>query len=350
MMNKNFISKTSPKWLLWSIITAIIVLAGIIVMAIAGVNDSKTTMSGNLVVVNVTMESDRYEDEIANIQTVCEKTFEEAGVEPVYSYTGEISLQSHEIVYVFDIMDKVDGVKDTLQDKFDAMPEYERNFIKTSEFTQSVRDKLPGGYAKFLWRNVLAGVVIAAAAFLYVTLRYKLSHAITTFVTAGASAAITCGLIVATRVVITPSVMYAVLFSMLVSVVFSVLFAAKNRKAEKEQGAITDAEKLAETVPVCDVMKLSVALGVVILALAIVGICMAENFAWFALIVAFALLAAVYGALLLGPSVYLAIHKKLAAFEAKRARYDYKKGGKSKKAEKKEAPAADAAAEENAAE
>ena len=328
-MSKNFTAKTSQKWVLWSIITVAIALIGAIVMLFAGVNNAPPTQSGELLVVNVTMSSTDYEEKKDDIVDICEQAIADAGLKtiqnPIYAEAASEST-SHTIEFKFDINTDLTAVKDALNTKFNAADsEYKSNFISVMALTQAVQENLPGGYASFLLKNMLAGVVIAVLAFAYVSLRYKLWNGIVTFLTAAASAAITVGLIIATRVVITTSVMYAVLFSMLVSVVFSALFAAKAQKAEKDGANLTDPEALSDAVPACDVLKISIVVAVAIAAMAIVGVILAPNFAWFALISAYGLLAALYSAFLLGPSLFLAIRKVFAKSAANKARYDYKK-------------------------
>ena len=339
-MSKNFTAKTSPKWLLWSIITVAIALIGGLVMLFAGVNNAPSTQSGKFLVVNVTMSGTEYEEKQDDIVAICEQAIADAGLKtiqnPIYVEAPSEST-SHTIEFKFDDSANLTDVKNVLNEKFNADgSEYKHNFISVMALTQSVQENLPGGYATFLLQNMLAGVVIAVLAFGYVTLRYKLWNAIVTFITAAASAAITIGLIVITRVEITASVMYAVLFSMVVSVLCSVLFAAKNKKAEKEGADLTNADALSETVPVCDMIKIGAVLGVAIVAMAIVGLILAPNFAWFALVNFFGLVAAAYSALLLGPALFLLVRGQFAKVAANKARYDYKKGKKEKKAEETE--------------
>ena len=97
-MSKNFTAKTSQKWVLWSAIVGVIVAIGLIIMALTGVNNAPSTQSGKMLIVNVTMSSTQYEEEQANLQDLCETAIADAGLDVKYSYTGEISLQSHELV------------------------------------------------------------------------------------------------------------------------------------------------------------------------------------------------------------------------------------------------------------
>jgi preprotein translocase subunit SecF len=201
-------------------------------------------------------------------------------------------------------------------------------------YHEVVLETLPGGDATFVVRNALAAVVMAVAAFVYVSLRYKLWNGITAFVSTLGTGAIALGLLLITRVPFTAAAVYGVMVAMLVSVALSVLFANKVEQEEKN-GALTDAEALSNAVPVCDTVKLCGGVAVALLVVGVVGIFCAANFAWFALVAAFGLLAAAYSALLLAPSVFLAVRKPFAKAAAEKARYDYKKGVKLPKKEEK---------------
>ena len=89
-MNKNFTVKTSPKWLLWSILTVAIFLVGAIVIAISGLHSVQETRIGTTLTVSVPMAETFYEDEQENIEAACEKAFADAGLKVIDSYSAEI--------------------------------------------------------------------------------------------------------------------------------------------------------------------------------------------------------------------------------------------------------------------
>ena len=335
-MSKNFTAKTSPKWILWSVITAVIALAGIVIMAIFGMNSAVHTQSCQQLVISVDMAKTLYEEEMEDIETICEKAIEDAGLQPIAISYDEKSTLVHELVYSFPLDADLAELKVDLQKALrDAYPD--QDSATTMSYKQSVLTSLPGGETAFLVRNTIAGVVMAVLAFGYVSLRYKLWNGITTVVAALATGVITLGLVSLTRVVITASVVYGILIAMLLSIALSVLFAAKSAKAESKGEPLTDAEALSEAVPVCDVVKLCGGVAAALVVAGIVGIFCAANLAWFALAAGFGVIAAAFSALLLAPSVFLALRKPFAKAAAERARYDYKKGVKQpKKAEKAE--------------
>ena len=333
-MSKNFTAKTSPKWILWSVITAVVLLVGIVLAAIFGVNTPIYTKSTQKLVVNVQMATTFYEEEKDDIEDICEKAIADAGLKALAVSYGDGATLEHELVYSFDNEADLTALKDALQAKLrEAYPD--QDFATTMSYHQEVLETLPGGNVAFVVRNTLAAVVMAVVAFAYVSLRYKLWNGITTLVSTLGTGAIAFGLVLITRVPFTAAAVYGVLVSMLVSIALSVLFANKVAEEERSNGALTDAEALAEAVPLCGTVKLCGGVAAALLVVGVVGIFCAANFAWFALVAAFGLLAAAYSALILAPSVFLALRKPFAKAAAEKARYDYKKGVKQPKKEEK---------------
>jgi 4-hydroxybenzoate polyprenyltransferase len=112
---------------------------------------------------------------------------------------------------------------------------------------------------------------------------------------------------------------------MLIAAVLSVFFASANRKAEKDGAILTNAEALADVIPVCETMKLGVAMLAMAVIVLVIGLIAASNFAWFAIGMVFATVAAAFSAIMLVPSVFLVLRAIFAKKEAEKARYDYKK-------------------------
>lgn len=331
-MNKNFTVKTSAKWLVWSILTVAIFLVGAIVIAIGGLHSVQDTRIGTTLTVSVPMAETFYEDEQANIEATCEKAFADAGLKTIDSYTGEIGTMSHEIVYVFESGANVSAVTSALETAFES---YETKYgcdITTVVNQQQILAYLPGGSVVFALRDAIAAVVFAAVAFAYVSLRFKLWNGILAVVAMAASAMITIGLTAVTFIPFTGSTVYTVYLAMLIAAVLSVIFSAANRKAEKDGADLTTPETLAEVIPVCETVKLGVAMLAMSVIVLVIGLIAATNFAWFALGMIFATVAAAFSAVILVPSLFIVIRKIFAKKEEEMARYDYKKGKKSKAA------------------
>ena len=338
-MNKNFTVKTSPKWLVWSILTVVIFLVGAIVMAFSGLHNVQESRIGTTLTVSIPMAETFYEDEQANIEDACEKVFANAGLKVIDSYTGEIGTMSHELVYVFESGADVSAIAEALETAFET---YETKYgcvITTAVNTQQILAYLPGGIVAFALRDALAAVVFAALAFAYVSLRFKLWNGILAVVAMAASAMITVGLTAVTFVPSTGSTVYTVYLAMLIAAVLSVIFSAENRKAEKDGADLTTPEALADVIPVCETIKLSVAMLAMAVVVGVIGLIAATNFAWFAIGMVFTTIATAFISVILVPSLFIVIRKIFAKKEAEMARYDYKKGKKSKA----EAPATEEA-------
>ncbi len=324
-MNKNFTVKTSPKWLLWSILTVAIFLVGAIIIAFSGVHSVTDARIGTTLTVSVPMAETFYEDQQENIEGICEKTFADAGLKVIDFYTGEIGTMSHEIVYVFESGTDVKQIAESLQGELRTEYTEQKYEFTTTVNTQQVLAYLPGGIVTFALRDAVAALVFAVVAFAYVSLRFKLWNGILAAVAMAGSAMITIGLTAVTFIPFTGSTVYTVYLAMLMAAVLSVIFASANRKAEKAGEQLATAESIVDVIPVCETIKLGVAMLAMAVIVLVIGLIAATNFAWFALGMVYATVAAAFSAIMLVPSVFLVLRAIFAKKEAEKARYDYKK-------------------------
>lgn len=344
-MNK-IVKKTAPKLLLWVVLSLLIVLVSGIVTLLSGSGISGHVSNGSYqtLTVSITMGSEQYKAKRADIEAVCEDVIGELDYE--YTYGAEISKQQHELVFVFKTTEKLAEVSQNLQNAFDEKTEYQMNFIKVETHQEVVLETLPDGY---ILRGVIAGVVMAVLAFAYVAIVHKLWNAIVAFVSMGLAAALTCAVVLLTRIPVTATVFYAVEFSLLLTAVLVLFIVSKLRKEEKENNekAVQDVDALAETVDFRAGITLCAALLVAMAVLAIVGAFCATNFVAFAAIAAIAILMSAFSAFVFAPALYLPLRAVFAQSAAERARYDYKKGAKKEKkakaAKKTQAPVAETA-------
>ena len=148
------------------------------------------------------MSSTFYEDEQENIEAIAEDVIKKAGLKVLDSYTGEKSLQSHEIVYVFDSDADLKAVENVLQGTLKSKyPTYRNITVMASD--NVVLNTVTAGSTAYLVRAGVVCVVTAVLAFAYISLRYKLWNGIVAFVAAIASSALTAAMIILTRVVVT---------------------------------------------------------------------------------------------------------------------------------------------------
>ena len=343
-MKNNCVKKTASKLLLWSILSVLIVIVAGIVTIFTGISNHISTDSYKTMTISVQMNNADYETKREAIETICEDAIAAANVSCKESFGANVSSQKHELVYVFDGQADIATLADNLQKAFDDKTEYQMNFIKVEVHTDAALEKLPNGY---LLRGIIAGVVMAVIAFLYVSLRYKLWNGIVAFVAMGLSAALSCAVILLTRIPLTTTVLYPVEIGMLLTAILVVMMASKIRTAEqdKEETPVADVDALADTVCFKPGIVLCGALLVATIILAIVGAFVATNFVGFAAITAIAVLMSAFSAFIFAPALYLPIRAAFAKVAADRARYDYKKGAKkAKPAKKTEAPVEEAVA------
>lgn len=94
------LTKTVGKWKLWTVVSAIIVAAGIIVAAIFGFNADYTASD----VKTMTVKLDSYvsvsDVKTEKVKDICESALEKAGLKDAYTMDGETS-GGGELVYVF---------------------------------------------------------------------------------------------------------------------------------------------------------------------------------------------------------------------------------------------------------
>ena len=347
-MKTNFVKKTAPQLILWSILSVVLVIAAGIVMLFAGVSNHISTDSYKTLTVSVHMPSAEYESKRDAIETICEDAMKAAGVAYEESFGANLSGQEHELVYVFEKDVELTTAAENLQKTFNENDAYKMNFVKVEVHTEGALEKLPNGY---LLRGVIAGVVMAVIAFIYVSIRYKLWNGIVAFVAMGLSAALTCAVILLTRIPLTTTVLYPVELGMLLTAILVILMVSKIRGVETENDKpVANVDDVAENVCFVPGIVLCATILASVAVLAIVGAFVATNFVAFAAIMAIAVLMSVFSAFIFAPALYVPVRTAFANVAADRARYDYKKGEKKAKATKKVAAAVEEAPVEEAAE
>ena len=311
-MNKNTkLQKLISKPLILAIVTAIVVLAGVIVAAFAGVNNATPMQESKQ--LTVTMDGFTFSSKLEEIQTACEKQFAESGVDYNYSKKSEMNGYEAELVYVFDKETDLTAVKTALTSAL------------TSVESVTVTTVIPTGAipTAYTVRTVIAAAVFCVLAFAYVAIRHKLSAALAVVISMAASAALTFAVCALTRIPVTFSVTYCVFFSMIVATVctlftFFKIFAAAKTESGKQMTAqeITNNSLAVKEIAIFAIMTA--------IALVLVGAIAQCNVMWFALSALIALVCATFSALVLAPAAYIPLKTNADKKAAERARYDYK--------------------------
>ena len=317
MMNKTKLQKLIAKPLVLAIISAVIVIAGLLVAAFAGFNLPATADVSKALTVE--MDSFIYKPKIEDVENACEKAFSEKGVSYNYERKGESSGYKMEIVYFCDVDATLTEVATAIEASLAT--------IEGADFSVRVATVSPtdGISGKALFRMTIAGAVFAVLACAYVALRHKLAAGLTLFASMAFGAGLTCALLALTRIPVgTSTIAYAAFFAMLVTAVastFTVLKASKTAKTEEGKTLPAD-ELVASSLATKTILIFVASLAV---ALILVGAIATANVRWIAIASLVALVCAGVSALLLTPAFYIPLKKQADKKAAERARYDYKK-------------------------
>lgn len=172
------LTKTVGKWKLWTVVSAIIVAAGIIVAAIFGFNADYTASD----VKTMTVKLDSYvsvsDVKTEKVKDICESALEKAGLKDAYTMDGETS-GGGELVYVFSAKTddkKLAEVKTAVESALETATadsgELAGAILYVTANSERAAATLAAGY---LWRAALAGAVVLLAEFIYIAVRYKLN-------------------------------------------------------------------------------------------------------------------------------------------------------------------------------
>lgn len=329
-MNK-FLAKTIGKWKIWTIVATAVLVVGFVITAIFGFNVAPTADNVNTLTVHVesyvsTSVKEKIEDVVAH--ELGEKGLNEKYSQDIKLASGKI----HEYVYVFKDsvkMDDLNEVKDKIEATFTAekadeeSPLYNAFIYVTVNETEAIANLAKG----FVWRGILAGVVIALAVFVYSAIRYKVYGGLLTAGSTLVGALLTVAIVGLVRIPVTASFAYAVAFAELLSAILAVVVMTSLKDGDKadEHKDMALEEKALASIPSCLVATFVCVLAV---AIVLVGAIAVTPIAWVGVATFVGLVSATFTSGILLTSVYLPV-KALADKKAeKRARYDYKKGAK----------------------
>ena len=266
-----------------SIVTAAIVALGLVFLFIFGY--PANTTHDDMKTVTVKVNQYAYTQHLDAIEDVAENFFKEKGLKYEYDMSSEMYGDESEVVYVFDKdTDVSKTVVAELQAKFNDLTANDSehvlagSFINVSSNSERALDRLPGGA---LLRTVIAAGVFAILACVYVALRHHYTSGLTLFVSLAVSAALTCALVLITRMPITGNLLYTLFFNLLFTAVCVMFTLNKVRKAQKEDKKL-DAETLMDSnVATKQVLSFAIANAV---ALVLVGAIATSAVRWSAAI------------------------------------------------------------------
>ncbi|MBQ7879495.1 MAG: hypothetical protein IJ317_02475 [Clostridia bacterium] len=341
-MNK-LLTKTVKKVNLMTVIMGVVLALAIVITAIFGINYAASADSGKT--LSVTVNGYFYNENKAEVETVCEDVFEKLDVS--YKQYGEMSGDESEILYVFDasVTEKeMDDAETALEAAFAAKAaadaDWDGAFITVSSHEEKLLVNIPLSY----FMRALGGVALfTGLAFAYVSIRRKLHMGVLTAACACAAFVMTAAVICLTRIPFTTSSLYVIALAPMVATVICLFMQNKiaaslkaGENADDMQAVVVNSAATKETLAI-------VAVGGV--ALVIVGAVATISTTWFAVTALVGLLVSACVGWLFAPAAYLPI--KAIADKCAANRKDYvgaKKAAKQKKISKK---LAEIAVEEN---
>lgn len=312
------------KFKLLAILTAAIVAVGVVCLAVFGY--SINTTNDDVTTLTVRVNQYAYSQHLDELEDVAENFFTENGIDYEYSMKSEMLGDESEIVYVFKKEVSFNNEKiNALQAKYDALTATDNDSplagssVKVSANVEKSLDRLP---EKGLVRTVIAAAAFAVLACLYLAVRHHYASGATMFVALGVSAALTCALVLISRMPITGNLLYVLFFNLLFTAICTMFTLNNARKAQKEDKKI-DAETLVNSsVAVWQVLTFAAAS---VVALVLLGAIATSAVRWTAAIALLSVVAGVFASLFVAPTMYLIVKKFADSKDAQRARYDYKK-------------------------
>ena len=308
-------NNTCKKATLFSVILTIILAAAIVIGAIFGFNGSATMSDKKL--LTVSMNQFAYETQMDEVKTECEKAF--GAAKAAYEIHGEMSGDESEIIFIFNSDVDVDSIAKNLSKTFADLTKegaaWYGTHIKVMANTDKTLQNVTEGY---VLRAVIASVVFAVLAFVYVAIRYKWHNGVIAALAIVFTVSTTAGLLLFARVPVAASTMYAVVISALYAAVVSVMNIHKENAAKKE---------------------ILFTCGVSAAAVVLVGCVAGMANVWFAVSAVIGLAVATVLGLFYVPALSVALQPIADAQEAAKDKFAYKGAQKTSSKEKKSAPA-----------
>ncbi len=335
-MSKNCcIAKAVKNFNVWAIVCAVILVAGILVGAIFGLNNKASMDSYATLTVQASGVFDAQEEEL---EQAIEEKIAASGLKTLFSSEAEISKAEKEYAYYFAEGTDLTELKKAVQGVVDAAAEKAENAISGGQVMATEEVVARNTPALYVLRTVIAVAVFAVLAFAYAFLRFKLAGGIVAAVAVALSAGLSFAVSALTRIPADGYIAAVYAFAALTSAVMTLFTLAKTRALEGEDRAkeMSEEEKVISSLSVKSVLAFAVALiGALLL---IVAFGPSRLFAVHAIL---AVVVSVFTALIAVPSLYIPLRE---TFAAKKAQYGYKKAAKS--VEKKEEAAEETKANE----
>lgn len=317
-------SKTVKLLPLWIAVSAVFLIAGIVLLCLMNFNYSAEYAAGKTVEVRYGVVTQISEEQESKLKDACEKAFSDAGVSylktDVEDEVNESSLQktvNKKIVYTF-----ASGTNEAHLTTAAASIRTAMSGITDSSFSVGVHgyETQNSIYSESLWRGAIAIAVAAIVVLVYVGVRYGVGSALTGLVLSAHDAALTAALLAIFRI---PTFFYAPLIYTATSALVSILFWMIECMKMKENFKLPDYADFSAEEAIASsrktawkfVILFAAGLAVAIVACGAVATGLSRIF-FLPLLISVGV--AVYSSLLLGPALHVPVKKAFDKWKAKR--------------------------------
>ena len=325
----------------WAAVSAVLILAGIVLMAVLGFNTSLDRPEGKIFDVHYNVVVDLSEESRSSLETYCEDAFADAGI----AYTDVVTLEGQSdhvspdkgaftatgndfvLRYTFaaDVSDEALAAAKTAVEASIAGDEA---FLLPAETYVSYDTFTLQAMNESMWRGAVAVAVAAIVALIYVAVRFGIGSALTGLVACVNDAFLTLAVFAIARIPVYAfaPMLYAAVAAVL-SAIFWLIRCMKLRDDAKEPsaGTFSAEESVANAVRATDKIVWAVA-GILLALLAVCALCTVMTGA--AAVFAGALVpvaAALYSSMLLAPALHVKVKARFDAMKRRHARYEGKK-------------------------
>jgi len=292
----------TKKGTLWSILLAVVLVAGLVIGIVFGYNPSVVNQDANVLTVSI---DSLYKNDLDDLKNECEKTFTEKGVKYLSSSVAEMYGSDCEVVYTFSADTKLEDVKVALRTKLSALTvdgaALEGAQIIVSSGVETVSVTVPEGYAL---RGAIAIVAMAVLAFAYTAIRYRWDMGVIVAVAVVLGALLTSALIALVRIPVTNALAYVVMLGAMAAAVTTLLTMNKVSKKEFTYDVDTQ-EEMAECVAVKEILTIGVVAACALVVVGVAGAIANVTLVWFALSALIAVVSAVAIGLVYVPVYFL---------------------------------------------
>lgn len=319
----------------WIAVSAVVILAGIILTALLGFNFSADKPKSKTFEVQYDVLIQITESEEA-LQDVCEDAFEKAGIEFVGSAVTEevdpstlYETVNKKLVYTFAGSVSDDSLAQAAESVRTAVEEMKTSDTKleNSEVYVSYHSLNNQVFYEAVWRGAVAIAVGAIVALIYVGIRFGVGSALTGLCLCVHDALFTLAVFAIARI---PTYYFAPLVFAAMAVVLSVIlwtvqcFKMRENFKDPSYAALSAEEAVAESGKTAwkIIVGIAVSLAVVFI---VCGALATSASRLFLLLGVVPVAVAVYSSLLLGPAIHVPVKAAFDKLKAKRSRYVGKK-------------------------